>query len=390
MLALSVIALGVIACLAWIYLAALNHGFWKCDQRLPDIIPEPDIWPDVTAVVPARDEAASIGACVAALCAQEYPGNFRVIVVDDASTDGTADIVRALDDDRVTVMAAPPLVPGWTGKLSALNAGVAASGTSPFLWFTDADIVHGPYVLQHLVAHALDRRRDLTSLMVRLRCESFWEKLVVPAFIYFFQMLYPFRAVNDDRSRVAAAAGGCVLIRRDALIRAGGLAAIKNAVIDDCALAAVVKRSGGTLWLGLTETSHSLRAAETLAPLWRMVARTAFVQLRHSILLLAGTVLGLAILFAVPPLALLAGFAGYPPLVLLGGAALTLMVVTYGPTVRAYGLPIIAAFTLPAAGILYGAMTVGSAVAHLQGRGAAWKGRHYDPSATPPNLPKSL
>lgn len=383
------LTLSVIACLAWIYLAALHHGFWKNDQRLPNVIPEPDAWPDVTAVVPARDEAASIGACVEALCAQEYPGNFRIIVVDDASTDGTAGIVRAIDDDRVTVLTAPPLVPGWTGKLSALNAGVTAAGDSPFLWFTDADIVHGPYVLQHLVGHALASRRDLTSLMVRLRCESLWEKLVIPAFIYFFQMLYPFRAVNDDRSKIAAAAGGCVLIHRDALLRAGGLAAIKDAVIDDCALAAAVKRSGGTLWLGLTDNSHSLRAAETLAPLWRMVARTAFVQLRHSYLLLAGTVAGLAILFAAPPLALLVGLAGNPPLVLWGGLAWIIMTVTYAPTVRAYGLPIIAAFTLPAAGLLYGAMTVGSAVAHLQGRGAAWKGRHYDPSAAPPNLPKS-
>ncbi len=377
-----------LAFVAWLYLVLVHHGFWRADQRLPAAPPAPAQWPAVTAIVPARNEAPTIGSCVSALLSQSYPGMLRVIVVDDASTDGTGEIARSAADDRLTVLKAPPLGPGWTGKLNALNAGVTAAGDT-LLWFTDADIVHAPDVLQRLVAQMETRDRDLVSLMVRLNCVSFWEKFLVPAFVYFFQMLYPFRAVNDDRSAIAGAAGGCVLLRRVALERAGGLAAIRGAVIDDCALAQAIKRSGGRLWLGLADTSRSLRDAATLGPLWRMVARTAFTQLRHSWLLLAGAVAGLTLLFFVPVLAALSLAHGAMPVMLFGLGAWALMAISYAPTLRTYGVPIAAGIALPVAAGLYTAMTVASAVAHLQGRGAAWKGRHYDPSAAQLNLPKS-
>lgn len=382
-------AAAFLACAAWLFLLNARRGFWRADQRLPVDLVEPSVWPPVTAVVPARNEAATVGACVAALAAQDYPGRLSVIVVDDASDDGTAALARAAGGTRTTVLTAPPLAEGWTGKLAALDAGVAAAGDVPWLWFTDADVVHGPLVLRRLMSHALQRRRDLASLMVKLRCDSAWERLLVPAFVFFFQMLYPFRAVNDDRARAAAAAGGCVLLRRDALARAGGLAAIRGAVIDDCTLARAVKDSGGALWLGLADDSRSLRAADSLAPLWRMVERTAFTQLHYSFLLLAGTVAGLALVFLAPPAAVLHGLAaGRAAEVLAGGAGWLLMVRAYGPTLAAYGQSIGRGFALPVAAALYALMTVSSALAHWRGRGGAWKGRHYDASARSPNLPK--
>jgi hopene-associated glycosyltransferase HpnB len=235
-----------------------------------------------------------------------------------------------------------------------------------------------------------DRSRDLVSLMVKLHCEGFWEKLVIPAFVFFFQMLYPFRAVNDDRSPKAAAAGGCVLLRRAALEHAGGLDVIKGALIDDCALAKAVKSSGGRLWLGLADSSHSLRAASGLDSLWTMVRRTAFTQLRFSYVLLAMTVLGLALVFIAPALIFLTGpWHGHTTAALLAGLAWLLMTLAYKPTVRDYGLPTVYAAALPVTAALYGAMTVDSALAHRKGLGGAWKGRHYDPLATPPNVPKS-
>jgi hopene-associated glycosyltransferase HpnB len=381
-------ALTVLAALAWLYLVLARHGFWRADQVLPRAPLAPAVWPAVTAIVPARNEAPTIGTCVAALAVQDYPGALRIMVVDDGSTDGTGDIARQAGGNRITVVTAPPLTPGWTGKLAALQAGIDVSGDTPLVWFTDADIVHGPDVLRRLVAFGDARGRDLVSLMVKLNCQSFWEKVLIPAFVYFFQMLYPFRAVNDDQAKMAAAAGGCVLLRREALSRAGGLAAIRGAVIDDCSLGQAVKGSGGKLWLGLADASVSLRSAQGLGPLWHMVERTAFTQLRHSYLLLAGTILGLGILFLVPLIAAFQ-FPYNTTVGVLGFLAWGLMALSYAPTLRMYDLPILAGFALPLAGLLYAGMTVGSAVAHLQGRGGAWKGRHYDPSAAQVNLPKS-
>jgi len=289
-------------------------------------------------------------------------------------------------------MSAPELQPGWTGKLSALNAGVntaTADSPSTYVWFTDADIVHAPDTLRRLVSMAETRARDLVSLMVRLHCVTFWEKAVIPAFVYFFQMLYPFRAVNDDRASMAAAAGGCVLLRREALERAGGIAAIRGALIDDCALAKAVKTTGGRLWLGLADGSHSLRTAAGLDDLWKMVKRTAFTQLHYSYVLLAGTTVGMALIFLAPPvLALTCYWQDEPLAALAAGLAWVLMAMSYGPTLAAYGLPSWMGFTLPATAALYAAMTVDSGLAYRRGQGGAWKGRHYDSLATPPDMPK--
>jgi len=386
---------------AWVYLVFLHRNFWRADQRLPKTAPPLPVWPPVTAVVPARNEAGTIGAVTAALLAQDYPGPFRVIVVDDASTDGTAGLARAASAQNrevgarnsqvgpPDVLTAPPLEAGWTGKLWALNAGLrhlAAQNPPEYLWFTDADVIHPPETLTRLVSKAVMDRRDLVSLMVKLRCQSFWERRLIPAFVFFFQMLYPFPAANDDRSRIAAAAGGCVLLRREAFEKAGGLAAVRGKVIDDCAIAALIKRAGGGIWVGLADASHSLRRADSLEPLWGMVRRTAFTQLYHSNLLLFLTILGLVLVFLGPPIATL---FGHGLAFWAGLAAWGIMAFTYVPTLRDYGRSPWEGLLLPAVATLYAAMTFDSAVAHWRQRGGQWKGRHYGPSSGPGNLPES-
>lgn len=381
-------ALTLISLAAWIYLIFFHSGFWRADQRLPQTHVPLATWPVVTALVPARNEAPSIAACVGALTAQNYKGAFKVIVIDDASTDGTGDIARQFPCE---VISAPPLQEGWTGKLSALNAGVARAGNkAEFIWLTDADIVHAPDTLARLVAKAQSDNRDLVSLMVKLRCVTLWERLLIPAFVFFFQMLYPFRAANDDRSAMAAAAGGCVLLRRAALERAGGIAAIRGAVIDDCTLARAVKRSGGKIWLGLADASYSLREAPDLETLWSMVRRTAFTQLRYSAVILAGTLLALAVIFLWPPIVVFTyPWHGSGWLALGGLAAWLGMTAIYAPTLRDFGRSPWRGLLLPVAAALYAAMTFDSGVAHWRHRGAQWKGRYYGPSAAPQNLPKS-
>ncbi len=364
--------------LAWVYLLFFRRGFWRASERLRAPAP-PARWPDVVALVPARNEAATIAEAVASIRAQDYPGRLRVVVIDDASDDGTAERARAAGAE---VIAAPPLRPGWTGKLWALAHGVkrTAASAPDFYWLSDADIVHPPHLLARLVAKAEREGRDLVSLMVRLRCESFWEKRLVPAFVFFFQMLYPFAAVNDPESPVAGAAGGCVLLRRAALERAGGLAAIRHAVIDDCTLAARVQATGGRLWLGLAEESRSLRGHAHLGPLLAMIRRSAFAQLNHSGLLLLGTVLGMGVVFLAPPVATLAGLAlGDHAAATLGGLGWIAMTAAYRPTLVHYLRPAGEAILLPAVAVLYLAATLASARDHWRGRGSSWKGRHYGP-----------
>ncbi len=377
----DVLALRVLAgvsLLAWLWLALLRGMFWRTDIRLPAAAP-PESWPSVAVVVPARDEAEVVPSTMPSLLAQRYPGSVPVILVDDGSSDGTGALV-AREWPAVRVVTPAPLPPGWAGKLWALRAGVAAAGPVDYLLFTDADIIHPPDSLYRLVCLAEARRLDLVSQMARLRARAGWERLLVPAFVYFFALLYPMRWVNRPHTGTAAAAGGCDLLRRTALTRAGGLAAVSGAVIDDVALARAVKRSGGRVFLGLSDAIESVRAYPTLASLRHMVARSAYAQLRYSPLLLAGTVAGLAVVFLAPPVSIVVGLAADPVLAAIGAVALVVMAGTYAPMMRYYGEPVLAAFALPFTASLYLAMTVESAWRHHRGRFADWKGRTYPPA----------
>jgi hopene-associated glycosyltransferase HpnB len=362
--------------LVWLWLAGLRGMFWRTDVRLPATV-APARWPSVAVVVPARDEAGLLPLSVPALLGQDYRGPVRVVLVDDNSTDGTRELVAGRWPDVHLVAPGEP-APGWTGKLWALRAGIAQAGGVDFLLLTDADVVHRPGSLSALVRAAEAHHLDLVSQMARLRVRSRWERLVVPAFVYFFALLYPFRWCNEPGAPTAAAAGGCSLVRRTALQRVGGLDAIAAAVIDDVALARALKRSGARIFLGLADLVESVRPYDGLGPLWRMVSRSAYAQLRHSVGLLAGTVLGLLLVFAVPPAAAVAGALGAGRWTLLAGlAGWLLMAGTYAPMQRYYGQPVAAALLLPFTAVLYLAMTVDSAVRYHRGRGAQWKGRTY-------------
>ncbi|WP_027944843.1 glycosyltransferase [Amycolatopsis taiwanensis] len=368
-----------VALLAWVWLALFHGGFWRTDQRLGPRR-TPARWPSVGIVVPARDEADVLPRTLPSLLGQVYPGPARVVLVDDGSSDDTAALAERLAHHHgglpLTVTSPGPVPLGWTGKLHAVAHGVAAAGPVDYFLLTDADIAHDPGSLVVLVEAAGDR--DLVSQMAVLRTRTGWERLVVPAFVYFFAMLYPFRRVNRPGARTAAAAGGCCLVRRKALERAGGIAAIRGAVIDDVALGTAIKRSGGRIWLGLADHVRSTRAYPTLHSLWQMVSRSAYTQLRHSPLLLAGTVLGLALVFLAPPALTVAGAFLRDGLTCAAAAVgWLLMALTFVPILRYYRQPVTAALLLPATATLYLLMTVDSAVQHWRGRGAAWKGRSY-------------
>lgn len=386
-----------LSCAAWLYLAVAHGGFWRTDVRLAPHGSRtlPTDVPSVAVVVPARDEADIIGVSLPTLLAQDYPGHARVILVDDGSSDGTGDLARTLGEAPdvrlpLTVTTPGPPPSGWTGKLWAVRHGVELAGDADFLLLTDADIAHAPDSLTRLVAEASEEGLDLVSVMARLRVHTRWERVIVPAFVYFFGKLFPFRRVNRHGSRTAAAAGGCVLVRRTSLARAGGIDAIRDAVIDDVSLGTLVKRGGGRIRLILADPPRrfatewwpvhvdSIRPYPAFGDLWRMVSRSAFAQLRHSWLLLAGTVFGLALVYLAAPVALVAGLvAAAWPLALLGLATWALMTATYVPMVRYYGRPSYEALLLPFAATLYLGMAVDSAVQHARGRGAAWKGRTY-------------
>ncbi|MCX4524489.1 MULTISPECIES: glycosyltransferase [unclassified Streptomyces] len=373
---------------AWLWLTLAQGMFWRTDVRLPPRT-APAHWPSVAIVVPARDEAEVLPRSLPSLLAQDYPGDAEVILVDDGSTDGTAALALRLAAAHpglpLTVVSPGDPEPGWTGKLWALRHGIAHARRTPqgpdgpeFLLLTDADIAHEPDSLRELVAAATTAHLDLVSQMARLRVASFWERLVVPAFVYFFAQLYPFRRINRPTGRTAAAAGGCVLLRTEAAVRAGVPDSIRQAVIDDVSLARAVRRSGGRIWLGLAERVDSVRPYPALKDLWRMVSRSAYAQLRHQPLLLAGTVAGLVLVYLVPPAALLAGLAAGPPAAAwAGGLAWLLMAGTYLPMLRYYRQPAALAPLLPFTALLYLLMTVDSAFLHYRGRGAAWKGRTY-------------
>lgn len=385
----------------WVGLLAFRGGFWRADQRLPDRPPNhlpgrpPDQpeWPGVVIVIPARNEAPTIGRAVASLLDQDYPGRVSVVVVDDNSDDGTfyaagagqAATQGTETSGRLTVISGEPLAPGWSGKLWAVKQGLVAArdidGDAPYVLLTDADILHDRQSLLRLVAKAEGDNLDLVSLMVRLRAETFWERLLIPAFVFFFQKLFPFPWVNDPSRGTAAAAGGCLLVRRPALEKMGGVDAIRGRLIDDCALAEAIKKNG-PIWLGLTAKVESLRSYDGLGEIWRMVTRTAYEQLGNSPLLLAGAVLGMTVLYLVPPLA---AFLGGDPWI-VGAAVVTwwgLMEMAYGPTLRLYGMPLVWGLLLPVSAFLFTLMTVASAIRHWQGRGRGWKGRTYGPGTVP-------
>ncbi|MFF8990148.1 glycosyltransferase [Streptomyces sp. NPDC014983] len=375
---------------AWCWLLLCQGFFWRTDVRLPRRR-EPDAWPSVCVVVPARDEAAVLPASLPSLLAQDYPGRAEVFLVDDGSTDGTGELARALSERHgglpltLGTPGEPPA--GWTGKLWAVRHGIAlARARDPeYLLLTDADIAHAPDSLRELVAAAHGGGFDVVSQMARLRVESRWERLVVPAFVYFFAQLYPFRWIGRRGSRTAAAAGGCVLLRAGTAERARIPDAIRHAVIDDVALARAVKGAGGHVWLGLADRVDSVRPYPRLHDLWRMVSRSAYAQLRHNPLLLLGTVAGLALVYLVPPVAVVAGAAaGNAPVAVVGALAWAVMAGTYAPMLRYYRQPLWPAPLLPYTAFLYLLMTVDSAVQHYRGRGAAWKGRTYArPDAVP-------
>lgn len=367
----------------WLYLLAFRGGFWlareRDDGQLPSALP-PGGWPSVTAVIPARNEADMIPQGLGSLLAQHYAGDLRVVLVDDQSSDGTADVARrtarrAGGADRLRVIAGKPLPAGWTGKLWAVHQGIAAATdvASPprYLLLTDADIGYDPDALTRLVARAEASGNVLTSLMVKLRCQSLAERLLIPAFVFFFAMLYPFAWINDRRRRTAGAAGGTMLVERRALEAAGGVASMRGALIDDCTLAGRLK-AVGPVWLGLTEKVISLRPYPAFGDIRRMVARSAYAQLRYSPLLLAGTVVAMAITYLAPPLLALLAPA---PSRWLAAAASSLMILAFLPFVRFYRLSAPWALALPAIALIYLAFTLDSAYQHWRGRGGMWKGR---------------
>ncbi|HEY6579357.1 MAG TPA: glycosyltransferase, partial [Rhizomicrobium sp.] len=336
-------------------------------------------WPTVFIIVPARDEADVIERAIQSLLAQIYRGRFRIFLVDDRSSDGTAQAARRAEsalglDDRLEIVCGEERPAGWTGKVWAIHQGFARAletGAPDYVLFTDADIVHAPDNLQCLVTRARESRLVLVSLMAKLRCESLAEKLLIPAFVFFFAMLLPFGWANDPGRKTAAAAGGCMLVRLDALVAAGGLKAIAGAIIDDCALARILKRQG-PIWIGLTRRARSIRPYGGVGDIGRMVARSAYAQLRYSPALLCGTLVGMTLVYAAP--LLLALFAP-APMWIAGALAWFLMALAYQPILRFYRLSPLWGAALPAVGVLYAGFTANSAVQHWRGRGGMWKGR---------------
>lgn len=367
---------------AWGGLMALRSDFWRAEQCLVEGQLQPDRWPVVAVVVPARNEADVIQESLTSISAQQYDGDVRIFLVDDRSDDDTARLAEAVPD--VTVVSGSDAPPGWTGKMWAVSQGMSALDeanlSAEYVWLTDADIAHHPGELASLVAGSEDAGLDLNSLMVRLRIERLWDVLLIPAFVFFFQKLYPFPWVNDPKRKTAAAAGGSMLVRKSALTRIGGIDAIAGELIDDCALAQRIKSSGGRIQLSLATETRSIRAYGSLAEIWRMVARTAFHQLNYSVLALLGTVIGMVFLYLAPPVIMVwALIVAEWPAAFAAFAAWFAMGWSFAPTIYRYGVNPWFGFMLPVAGFLYTLMTIDSARRHWLGKGGAWKGRTHQP-----------
>jgi len=381
--------LAALALAIWLYLLLARGGFWLSAQRDDAVPPAPAVWPKLTVVIPARDEADGIAACIGSLMRQDYAGEWSIVLVDDGSSDGTAAIARQTaaalapsatlpgapqrERNLLEVVAGRPLPAGWTGKLWALRQGIetAERGAPDYLLLSDADIVYEPDVLTSLVKRATAGGLVLTSLMVKLRCESLAERALIPAFIFFFEMLYPFGWINAPQAATAGAAGGCMLVRAQALRQAGGIETIRNALIDDCTLAGVLK-ARGPIWLGLTQRAASIRAYPGFEDIRRMVARSAYAQLRYSPLLLLGVLAGMGLTYLVPPLFALLG-TGWARA--FGLAAWLLMAIAFQPTLRFYRVNPLWGIALPAIAFCYTLFTLDSALQYWRGQGGLWKGR---------------
>jgi hopene-associated glycosyltransferase HpnB len=381
----------------WIYLIIFRGQFWLCNQYLKENKLENS--PRVSVILPARNEAEVLPITLNSLFNQDYQGEFTIILIDDQSTDGTEKIAQEIakkyqKSAKLNILKGQDLPEGWTGKLWAMKQGIeyAQQNFKPdYFLLTDADIKHSENNLSQLVAKAERDNLDLVSLMVLLRSESFWEKLLIPAFVFFFQKLYPFPWVNNPYNKTAAAAGGCILIPPAAWQRIGGIEVLKEALIDDCTLASFVKKTlpeNKSIWLGLTNKTYSVRPYEDFAAIFNMVARTAFTQLNYSLLLLLGSILGMSIAYLIAPLGLMGGIiTSNLSLVILSALTWLLMAIAYYPTLRLYKLSPLWGLNLPAIALLYSLMTVDSALRYGRGEGGKWKGRVYSKTqnSNPPN-----
>jgi hopene-associated glycosyltransferase HpnB len=370
----------------WLFLLVFWGRFWLADQRLEEEI-ELTVYPRIKAIIPARNEAEVIGTSLQSLLGQDYLGDFSIVLVDDNSSDRTGEIAKEtankLDkSDRLEIVSGQPLASGWKGKLWAIKQGIDRTNLEvskpDYFLLTDADIQHDRHNLSQLVAKAETDKLALVSLMALLRCKSFWEKLLIPAFVFFFQKLYPFSWVNNSHKAMAAAAGGCILIRREALENIGGIEAIKDALIDDCSLAKAIKSNHNSIWLGLTQTTFSLRAYDDLKTIWDTIARTAFTQLNYSPLLLIGTLIGMSLVYLTAPVIIIISILNVNLLLLsLGLSTWLLMSIAYYPTIKLYRLSLLWTLFLPVIALLYTMMTIDSAIKYWQGKSGSWKGRTY-------------
>ena len=392
---LILLTIATLSLIIWIFLLLFWGQFWRADQRLENNNIDLPSYPSVCAIIPARNEADVLPVSLKSLLNQDYSGQFSIILIDDQSTDKTGEVAQEIANNlnqsgRLKVILGKPLPVGWSGKLWAMEQGIQeaqSQNLSPdYFLFTDADIEHHSSNLKELVTKAEKENLALTSLMVLLRSDSFWEKFLIPAFVFFFQKLYPFPWVNNPQNKMAAAAGGCILLRRDRLEEIGSIPSLREALIDDCTLAQKIKglstpENPTTIWLGLTEKTKSLRPYDSLDTIWTMIARTAYTQLNYSPFLLLGTVLGMSLVYLAAPVILLLGlYLEFRNLIIISSLTWFLMAIAYLPTLRLYKLSPLWSLSLPIIALFYNLMTIDSALRHWRGQGGGWKGRVYPQS----------